>query len=137
MRQTIMGIAALIMMPWSAIACGVGPQTSEGYENTPVSHAQQHWQQGSYSTIPFMFLDVRTPEEFAEGHIQGATLIPVQELEQHLAEIPKDKQVYVYCRSGKRSAAASTMLAKHGFANIENVVGGIEAWKNSGYTVVK
>jgi len=82
-------------------------------------------------------LDVRTPEEYAEGHIKGATLIPVQVLAERLAEVPKNKQVYVYCHSGVRSARASKMLAKHGFSNIENVVGGIVAWKKAGYPVVK
>jgi len=43
----------------------------------------------------------------------------------------------VYCHSGTRSARASKLLAKHGFTNIENVVGGIEAWKDAGYPVEK
>ncbi|MDQ6957117.1 MAG: rhodanese-like domain-containing protein [Mariprofundaceae bacterium] len=124
-------------MPVLATACGVGEQTAEGYENAPIQHAYQHWQQGKNSPIPFIMLDVRTADEYAEGHIKGAILIPVQVLETRLAEVPKNKQVYVYCHSGTRSARAATMLAKHGFTNIENVVGGIEAWKGAGYPVVK
>lgn len=132
-----LSMLALFMIPLLATACGVGSQTSDGYENAPIEHAYQHWQQGKSSSIPFMFLDVRTPEEYAAGHIKGAVLIPVQTLAEHLAEVPKDKQVYVYCHSGVRSARASTMLAKHGFTNIENVVGGIVAWKKQNYPVVK
>ncbi|MDQ6994219.1 MAG: rhodanese-like domain-containing protein [Mariprofundaceae bacterium] len=128
---------ALFMFPLLATACGVGPQTADGYEDAPITHAYQHWQQGKTSSIPFMFLDVRTPEEYAQGHIKGAVLIPVQTLSEHLAEIPKNKQVYVYCHSGVRSAHASKMLAQHGFTNIENVVGGIVAWKKSSYPVEK
>jgi len=132
-----LGMLTLLLLPMLATACGVGPQTPEGYENTPVKHAYEHWQQGKKSPIPFMFLDVRTPEEYAEGHVKGAVLIPVQTLAERMAEVPKDKQVYVYCHSGVRSARASTMLAKHGFTNIENVVGGIVAWKKQHYPVVK
>jgi len=128
---------AAMLLPLLATACGVGEQTPEGYENAPIQHAYEHWQQGAQSPIPFIMLDVRTAEEYAEGHIKGAVLIPVQVLETRLSEVPKDKQVYVYCHSGVRSARASKMLIKHGFTNIENVVGGIEAWKHAGYPVVK
>ena len=137
MKRLGLSIMALVMIPLLASACGVGEQTPEGYENTPVKHAYEHWRQGGQSPIPFVFLDVRTPEEYAAGHIKGARLIPVQELSEHLAEVPKNKQVYVYCYSGVRSARASKLLAKHGFNNIENVMGGFEAWKDAGYPVEK
>jgi len=137
MKKLTLSLLVWMFLPVFASACGVGEQTPEGYENAPVQHAYQHWQQGEKSSIPFVFLDVRTPEEYAEGHIKGAILIPVKTLANHLAEIPKDKQVYVYCHSGVRSARASKLLAQHGFQNIENVVGGIEAWKKSFYPVEK
>ena len=82
-----------------------------------------------------MLLDVRTPEEYAEGHIKGAVLIPVQQLQQRISEVPKDKQVYVYCRSGVRSVRAAKMLVNAGFTRIENVQGGFMAWKEAGYPV--
>jgi len=137
MKKLMMSAMVATLLPLLATACGVGEQTPEGYENAPVQHAYQHWQQGAQSSIPFIMLDVRTPKEYAEGHIKGAVLIPVQVLETRLSEVPKDKQVYVYCYSGTRSSRASKMLAKHGFTNIENVVGGIKAWKHAGYPVVK
>ncbi len=59
-------------------------------------------------------LDVRTPEEFAEGHIEGATNIPVQELETRMSEVPESASVVVYCRSGNRSAKAAVMLKDAG-----------------------
>jgi len=137
MKKLSLSIMVLLILPFMATACGVGEQTPEGYENAPIQHAYEHWQQGKQSPIPFMMLDVRTPEEYAKGHIKGAVLIPVQVLEARLAEVPKDKQVYVYCHSGVRSAKASKLLAKHGFSNIENVLGGFEAWKDAGYPVEK
>jgi len=137
MKKFIISAVVAMVLPLLATACGVGEQTPEGYENAPIQHAYQHWQQGKQSPIPFVMLDVRTPKEYAEGHIKGALFIPVQELETRLSEVPKDKQVYVYCYSGVRSARASTILAKHGFTNIENVMGGIQAWKGAGYPVEK
>lgn len=61
-----------------------------------------------------LLLDVRTPQEFAEGHVNGATNIPVQELPQRVAELGAARQVVVYCRSGGRSAAAAQILRRAG-----------------------
>lgn len=130
-------LTVVMMLPMGAAACGFGEKSVEGYENTAVQHAYQHWNQGASSAVPFVFIDVRTPEEYAEGHIEGAVLIPVQELAERINEVPKDKQVYLYCRSGRRSADAAGMLAKAGYTNIENVLGGITTWKEANHAVVK
>ena len=87
-------------------------------------------------------LDVRTPEEYASGHINGSTLlavqdIPEQELAEKLKEIPKDRKILVYCKSGRRSAEASGILARNGFAEVYNMKGGITEWMNAGYEVEK
>ena len=82
-------------------------------------------------------LDVRTREEYNESHINGSTLIPVQELDTRLKELPRDKKILVYCRTGSRSATASDILVKNGFTQVYNMQGGITAWKNAGYEVVK
>jgi len=137
MKRLLMMALILITVPLAATACGMGEQSADGYENATVAHAHDHWQQGANSPIPFMMLDVRTPDEYAEGHIKGAKLIPIQELAGRLAEVPHDKQVYLYCHSGARSARASKLLADHGYTNIENIKGGIVAWKNAGYPVEK
>lgn len=82
-------------------------------------------------------LDVRTREEYNESHINGSTLIPVQELDTRFKELPRDKKILVYCRTGSRSATASEILVKNGFTQIYNMQGGVTAWKNAGYEVVK
>ena len=132
---TITSLIFLLSLSLSASACDLTEKTADGYENASVVHAHQHWSQGDKSPIPFVMLDVRTPEEYVEGHIPGATLIPVQELENRLSEVPDDKQVYVYCRSGVRSVKASRILAKAGFTHIENVEGGIKAWQAAGFSI--
>lgn len=73
-------------------------------------------------------VDVRTPEEVAQGMVPGAVNIPLQEIKHRLNEVPKDKILLVYCRSGKRSMAASQILIENGYTQVNNVVGGILAF---------
>lgn len=75
-------------------------------------------------------LDVRTPGEFSAGHIQGAVNIPVQELEQQLAQLPqkKDQPIVVYCHSGRRSASAKQIMEKAGYTKVSDL-GGMSNWK--------
>ena len=82
-------------------------------------------------------LDVRTAQEFAEGHIDGAVNIDVKQtdfLEKAKAALAKDKRIAVYCRSGRRSADAANRLAAEGYQCI-NLKGGILAWKEAGMPV--
>jgi len=75
-----------------------------------------------------LLLDVRSPEEFASGHIEGAINIPVRELGGRVDELgSKAGDVVVYCQSGVRSAAAKRMLESRGFANVHDM-GGISQW---------
>ena len=81
--------------------------------------------------------DVRTADEFAEGHIEGAMNIDYKQgdfLEKATAALPKDKRIAVYCRSGRRSAGAAGLLAAKGFKMV-NLKGGIIAWKEAGKPV--
>jgi len=135
MKQWIWIIALCFTIPAMAGAHETGKQMAVNYENTPVNYAHEHWKQGNNSLIPFMFIDVRTAEEYAAGHIRGARLMPLKELAGHINEIPRYKAVYVYCSSGKRSSRAALLLTKYGFSNIINVVGGIAAWRKAGYPV--
>jgi phage shock protein E len=84
-----------------------------------------------------VMLDVRTPEEYAQGHIPGVTLIPLDQVGNRLAEIPKDKTIVVTCRSGNRSAQAAQLLRQKGYENVHNMLGGFAAWENAGYPVEK
>ena len=89
------------------------------------------------STNDIFLLDVRTEEEYDEGHLDNSVLIPLQELELRLNEIPKDKPILVYCRSGNRSRQAAKILIDNGFLEIYNMTGGITDWQEKGYPVVK
>lgn len=73
-------------------------------------------------------VDVREPEEFAEGHIPGARLIPLGTLPERLGEIPSDREVMVVCRSGGRSTAACQHLMSAGY-KVKNLTGGMIGWR--------
>ncbi len=89
------------------------------------------------STI--LLLDVRTVQEWqsSTGRLQGAILIPVQELEARLAELEpyKDKTIIAYCRSGNRSGTAARILNQHGF-KAYNMLGGMIQWNKEQLPVV-
>jgi len=73
-------------------------------------------------------LDVRSPEEFATGHATGACNIPLAELATRLSELPRERAVAVYCRSGRRSALAVELLRKSGFSDVSDLGGLDPTW---------
>jgi adenylyltransferase/sulfurtransferase len=78
---------------------------------------------------PFL-LDVRNPEEWAITRIEGATLIPLPELDRRYPELPYDREIVVYCRSGGRSAKAADFLRMKGYRNVKNLPGGTLRWSD-------
>ena len=74
-------------------------------------------------------LDVRQPEEYAQGYIPKAYLIPLGDLDKRMNEVPKDRYLIVVCQSGGRSAKASQQLEDKGYKNVHNMFGGTSAWK--------
>lgn len=81
-----------------------------------------------------IIIDVRTPNEFQEGHIEGATLINFYDgnFQEQINTLPKDETIYIYCRSGNRSGQAANMMLKSGFGKIVELDGGMNAWYSSG-----
>jgi rhodanese-related sulfurtransferase len=77
-------------------------------------------------------LDVRTPGEYSGGHVPNAKNIPVQVLASRLAEVPKDKAVYVYCESGVRSTKAAKLLVDAGYTNVINMKASMRGWRGAG-----
>ena len=76
-------------------------------------------------------VDVRQPQEYAEAHVPGAVLVPMDQLVSRIDEVPKDEPVYVICKVGSRSAAVTEFLSVHGYDAV-NVAGGTAAWVRSG-----
>lgn len=103
------------------------------FESITPQQAQELIKSGENVAI----VDVRTPDEFIQEHIEGALLIPLQTLDKNLALIAgvKNQKIIVYCHSGNRSVSASRILAKNGFIPL-NLKGGISEWKAQGLSVV-
>lgn len=78
-------------------------------------------------------LDVRQPDEWAAGHIPDATLIPLGDLPSRIAEVPRDRQIVVVCRSGNRSAQGRDILLGAGYPSVTSMAGGMNDWVAAGY----
>ena len=81
-------------------------------------------------------MDVRTVEEWNQGHVDGAVLIPLDQLGARVNEVPKDQDVLIICRSGNRSGQARDLLRGQGFDRTTSISGGINAWIAKGLPVV-
>ena len=82
-----------------------------------------------------LLVDIRTPTEVAQGVIPGALEMPMHLIPLRLAELPKDKDVVLYCRSGARSYQACAYLMQQGLGRVLNLRGGIIAWARHGYPI--
>jgi len=79
------------------------------------------------STPPFV-LDVRAPRERSQAAIQGSVNIPLNHLRGRIAEVPRARRIVVHCAGGYRSSIAASLLAQHGYENVADLAGGMQAW---------
>jgi rhodanese-related sulfurtransferase len=84
-----------------------------------------------------LLVDVREPDEFEEGHIAGAVLAPLADVEQKLNGVPKDREIILVCRSGRRSGIAAERLAARGYTDLTNMQGGMLAWEELEYPTLR
>lgn len=83
-----------------------------------------------------LLLDVRKPSERKAKYIEGSQFITLSHLEAEAHALPKDKRIVVHCAGGYRSATAVSLLNKHGFTNVTDVIGGIDAWQKDNLPIV-
>jgi rhodanese-related sulfurtransferase len=95
-----------------------------------VAQAYQKYQEGAF------LLDVRTQEEWDAVHAPNTTLIPLDQLPNRLAEVPRDQEIVVVCRSGNRSREGRDILLNAGFAQVTSMSAGLNEWRSAGYPVV-
>ena len=83
----------------------------------------------------FVVLDVRTPEEYRDGHLEGAVMIDFKSngFKEELQSLDRGKTYLVYCRTERRSGSAIAMMEEMGFRNIYHLTGGIKAWEKEGF----
>lgn len=128
--STLYGAAMGLMLTASSLTGGA----VEGFRVVPPAEA------AALAEKPATFvLDVRTPQEYAQGRLERAVLVPVDELESRLGELPVDKTqpLLVYCASGRRSRAASRLLAEKGYTAVHDLKGGIASWESEGRPVTR
>ena len=116
-------------LPFGCIGCSDGSSTSYDQISGAEAKALMDSESG------YIIIDARTQEEYDEGHIPGAILIPYGEIADRAEkELPdKDQLILVYCRSGRRSKIAAEELVKLGYTNVKEF-GGIIDWE---YEIVK
>lgn len=124
-----MSRALIALFALSLAACAPSA-TASGWREVDVATLKAELGDGS----PPVLIDVRTPAEFASGHVAGAKNIPLDELPKRVAEVPEGAEVFVICQSGRRSAAASDLLLGAGRRPV-NVAGGTGAWVGAGLPV--
>lgn len=109
--------------------CGMGCQSNSAQTSSTLD--VKTYQQQLAAQKDIQLIDVRTPEEFAGGHLQNAVNIDFQadDFEQKIKALNKTKPVYLYCLSGGRSGKAADVLNKQGFSEVYNMKGGIMEWK--------
>jgi rhodanese-related sulfurtransferase len=83
-----------------------------------------------------LLVDIRTPAEIAQGAIPDAMQLPMHLIPLRISELPRDRDVVLYCRSGARSYQACAYLAQQGYDRVLNLRGGIIAWARHGYPIV-
>ena len=112
------------------IASAGGSSSSSGLANeVSTDEAYKMYQQSGTFTV-----DVRTQEEWDEYHAPNTTLIPLDQLQNRLSEVPKDKEILVVCRSGNRSQQGRDILLSAGY-NATSMAGGLKEWYAKGYPI--
>ncbi len=128
------GLAACSAAPTATPTRTPTPTPATGAQRTDVTVQQAKDLIASKNDL--LILDVRTRSEYDQSHLAGAVLIPVEEMASRLGEVPADRPLLVYCRSGMRSQQASAILTSNGFS-VYNMLGGINDWLAAGYPTVK
>jgi rhodanese-related sulfurtransferase len=115
-------------------ACSSAPaQVSADVDTLPatisIHEAHELYEEGVF------LLDVRTQEEWDDFHAPDTTLIPLDQLESRLGELPEDEPIVVVCRSGNRSQAGRDILLSNGYEPATSMAGGLNAWRDAGYPI--
>ncbi len=129
-----MKVASILLGVFFLFACQA--ETNSAVENVNAGKFYEALQKKDNNIL---LVDVRTSAEYASGHIEGSILKDVSSpgFEKSFADIPKEKAIYVYCRSGARSGRAAGILAKQGFQKIVNMEDGIISWQQNSFPVVR
>lgn len=138
MNRNLEFIAVVIAGSLALAACGSGQSEAAGATGVRLVSPADAAAIATQSPDGLVILDIRTPEEFNSGHLQGATLLDFYEPDfaERLAELETDVPYLLYCRSGNRSGQTAELMTDLGFTDVAEVGGGIVAWEASGLALV-
>jgi phage shock protein E len=128
-------LAGCILMTLSVACTATDDNSTRGADPKRVTAAELT-EQIQNSRAP-LILDVRSEEEYAQGHIPGAVNIPYDQLGNRLAEIDaaKTDEIVVHCRSGHRAGIAEKILIEAGYSDVRDLDGHMNAWQSGGYPI--
>ena len=130
MKRKIQSILLLFFMALLTFSCG-----KSSVDNSSLVSPQEL----SEVQDEILLIDVRTPQEYQQGHIENSKNINIagDSFKEEIQKLDKSQPVYVYCKVGGRSAKAASMLKEMGFEEVYDLEGGIRNWESSGMEVVK
>ena len=136
--RTTRPIAVTLLFSLVALVAACGGSSTDadqGVRAVPVDEAVDVFENQPDGLV---VLDVRTPDEFAEGHLDGAVLIDFYEPDfaDRIADLDRDAPYLLYCRSGNRSGSTAEIMKELGFTNVTDIDGGIVSWVEAGNSVV-
>lgn len=142
-RRLLAVSSVLLVIALGSTACssaGSGAAAGSGTNASVTSGS--HLDPGAFAAAMAqpntVLIDVRTPAEFAAGHISGASNIDVESADfaSQIASLDKTKTYALYCHSGRRSGIAMQLMQQAGFTNVYDLSGGIENWQSQGMSLV-
>ena len=135
MKTITFKVALLLVLSFNFISCAQSTSAKKSDKFSLIAPQELKEKLGE----DIQLIDVRTPQEFAEGHLKGAILIDYTQSDfmNRMSKLDKSKDLYIYCRSGNRSGKASRKLESMGFPKVYDLKGGILNWNQNNMKVVK
>lgn len=131
-NRKISNLIFTFLLIWVSASSMSNTFAGEGYKNQTVVETNR-----MLENEEIFILDVRTDVEYAQSHLEDSTLIPLIVLSERSHELKRNQKILVYCYKGGRSKTACEYLASKDFKNLYNMLGGIDAWIEAGYKVIK
>lgn len=128
-RRPSVQILLLVFVAIIVYLLAIGGTSSGLSREITTEQAYQKYQAGAF------VLDVRTQDEWNQYHAPNTTLIPLDQLQARMGEIPRDKEIVVICRSGNRSQEGRDILLSAGFTRVTSMAGGLKEWSALGYPI--
>ncbi len=137
MKKNIpLNLLIVLFLGISMVSCGQSAKSDQNHKKTVLLISPE-----DLKTAPenIQLIDIRTPQEYAQGHIKNAVNIDFYSADflKKMDQLDKNKDIYIYCRSGHRSGIAAKKLANHGFSKIYDLEGGINNWNTKHLKIIR